>query len=144
MHNKDTLMYKYRGDPNIGIGVLGMIDDNVGISECGIDSVEKNAIINSFMETHRIALSDEKSVVLHYGKAKKCPLPCPTLKVHKQDMQLKTSTKYLGNILSTSGGINDMIEDRRNQGWGKVSTIMGILSEVDMGVHKLEVGLLLR
>ena len=37
-----------------------------------------------------------------------------------------------------------MIEDRRNQGWGKIATIMGILSEVDMGVHKLEVGLLLR
>ena len=30
-----------------------------------------------------------------------------------------------------------MIEDRRNQGWGEISTIMGILSEVDMGVHKL-------
>ena len=46
LHNKDTLMYKYRGDPNIGIGVLGMIDDNVGIPECGMDSVVKNAIIN--------------------------------------------------------------------------------------------------
>ena len=95
------------------------------------------------METNRIALSDEKSVVLHYGKSKKCLLPCPTIKVHNEDMQQKTSTKYLGNILSTSGGLNDMIEDRRNQGWGKVATTMDILSVVDMGVHKLEVGLLL-
>ena len=37
-----------------------------------------------------------------------------------------------------------MIEDRRNQGWGKISTIMGILSTVDMGVHKVEAGLMLR
>ena len=33
------------------------------------------------------------------------------------------------------------LEDRRNKGWGKISTIMGILSEVDMGVHQLEAGL---
>ena len=29
------------------------------------------------------------------------------------------SPNYLGNILSTSEGLNDMIEDRRNQGWEK-------------------------
>ena len=54
------------------------------------------------------------------------------------------STKYLGNILSTNGGQDDNIEDRRCKGWGKISTIMGILSEIDMGVHKLEAGLILR
>ena len=37
-----------------------------------------------------------------------------------------------------------MIKDRRNIGWGKIATIMGILSVVDMGVHKVEVGLMLR
>jgi hypothetical protein len=30
------------------------------------------------------------------------------------------------------------------RGWGKISQIMGILEEVDMGAHKLEAGLLLR
>ena len=59
-------------------------------------------------------------------------------------MKQKQSTKYLGNILSTKGGQEDNIEDRRSRGWGKIATIMGILSEVDMGVHKLEVGLMLR
>ena len=96
------------------------------------------------METQRLTLSKEKSVVLHYGKESKCALPCPTLKVHKDDMLKQVSTKYLGNILSTSGNITDNIEDRRSKGWGKISTIMGILSEVDMGVHQLEAGLRLR
>jgi hypothetical protein len=59
-------------------------------------------------------------------------------------MDKKQSTKYLGNILSTRGGISDNIEDRRGIGWGKISTIMGILGSVDMGIHKLEAGLLLR
>ena len=38
----------------------------------------------------------------------------------------------------------ETITDGRNKGWGKVSTILGILSEFQMGVHKLEAGLLLR
>ena len=59
-------------------------------------------------------------------------------------MESSTSTKYLGNYISSKGGNNDTIEDRRKKGWGKVSLIMGILGEVDMGVHKLEAGLLLR
>ena len=71
------LTYKYKGDPNVEIGVLGMVDDNMAISKCGISSVQKNAVINSFMETKKIALSDAKSVVLHIGKKSKCRIPCP-------------------------------------------------------------------
>ena len=139
-----SLQYHYKGDPTIPVGVLGMVDDTLAISDCGNKAIRKNAVINSFMETHKIALSQEKSSVLHIGKEGKCALPCPSLKVHQNVMQRKESTRYLGNVLSTKGGLCDMIEDRRNQGWGKIATIMGILSEVDMGVHKLEVGLLLR
>ena len=59
-------------------------------------------------------------------------------------MDKKTSTKYLGNILSTRGGLGGTIEDRRSMGWGKIATIMGILSSVDISVHRLEAGLMLR
>ena len=59
-------------------------------------------------------------------------------------MEKEESTKYLGNILSTKGGISETITDRRNKGWGKVSTILGILSEFQMGDDKLEPGLLMR
>ena len=96
------------------------------------------------METRRLVLSKEKSSVLHYSGKNKCSVPCPTLHVHDETMEKKVSTKYLGNILSTRGGQADNIEDRRKRGWGKITTILGILSEVDMGVHKLEAGLMLR
>ena len=44
-------MYKYSWDPHmIGIRVLGMIDDNLGISEYGANSTVKNAIMNLFVE----------------------------------------------------------------------------------------------
>ena len=67
LEQKD-LTYKFRGDPDIEIGVLGMVDDNLAISKCGTSSVMKNAVINSFIEMQRLTLSRDKSVVLHIGK----------------------------------------------------------------------------
>ena len=53
-------------------------------------------------------------------------------------------TKYLGNIITSKGGVSDTVEDRRCKGWGKVAQVMGILESVDFGSHRVEVGLLLR
>ena len=140
----DTLQYGYKEDSNIPIGVLGMVDNTLAVSECGNPSIKKNAVINSFVDTQRLTFSQNKSVVLHIGKTNKCKLPCQNLKVHKEIMLKKESTKYLGHILSANGSNDSTIEDRRNKGWGKISTIMGILEEVDMGANRLEAGLLLR
>ena len=68
MKSNDRLTYKYRGDPRIAIGVLGMVDDTLGIAECGVKSVEKNAVLNSFMETHRLKMHKDKSDYLSIGK----------------------------------------------------------------------------
>ena len=65
-------MYKYRGKPDIAIGVLGMIDENLGISECGNNSIAKNAVINLFVEIQRLEMHMEKSMVLHVGNVRKC------------------------------------------------------------------------
>ena len=140
----ETLRYCYRGDPEVSIGVLGFVDDTLGVSECGSAAIRKNAALNSFIETQRLKLSSEKSVVIHVGKPSKCTVPCPVLKVHSDPMKTCPSTKYLGNFVSSSGGCEDTIEDRRKKGWGKISTIMGILGAVDMGCNRLEAGLLLR
>ena len=75
---------------------------------------------------------------------KKCTVPCPTLKVHNEPMEESESAKYLGNFITKKGGVQDTIEDRRKKGWGKITQIMAILGEVDMGSNRLEAGLLLR
>ena len=54
------------------------------------------------------------------------------------------SSKYLGNVLTANGTVRETIKDRRNKGWGKVAQILGILGEVPLGKHRIEVGLLLR
>ena len=140
---EEQLTYKYRGDENIKIGVLGMIDDTLSISKCGTASILKNAVINSFIETQRLTLSQEKSVALHIGKKSKCKQPCPVLKVHRNNMKDASSMKYLGDIISVQGTYKENIENRRNKGWGKIAEIAGILSEMP-SQHKIEVGLKLR
>ena len=139
-----SLQYHYKEDPNIPIGVLGFVDDTLGVSKCGKDKIRKNAFINSFMDSQRLTLSKEQYVVLHIGKEKKCLLPCPKLKVHNAPMETKNQATYLGNILSSEGGVQDMVEERRKVGWGKISKIMGILEAVDMETNRVKAGLLLR
>ena len=52
-----TLQYYYKGDQNIPIGVLGMVDDTLGVSICGQRAIRKNSVINSVMETQRLKIS---------------------------------------------------------------------------------------
>ena len=116
MKSKDSLLYKYSGDTTINIGVLGMVDDTVGVSKRGVQSVEKNSLINSFIESHKFQRHEDKSVVVHVGYVRKCEKPCPALKTHKNNMHETKSTKYLGNILSQNGGVKETIKDRGNKG----------------------------
>ena len=105
--------------------------------------MQKNAVINSFIKTQRLTLSKSKSVVIHVGKPSKCKQPCPTLKVHNHTMTTVQSQRYLGDIITATGSQRETVEDRRNSGWGKLSEITGILSELPQ-VRKVEVGLKLR
>ena len=56
-----SLQYKYKGDPNVPIGVLGFLDDTLGISECGDNVIRKNSIITLFIENLRQELSKSRS-----------------------------------------------------------------------------------
>ena len=118
------------------------MDDNLAISKCGINSLQKNATINSFIETQRLTLSEEKSVVLHISK-KKCKKRCPQLKVHKNSRKTVESVRYLGDVISASGSMRPCVEDRCKKGWGKVAEISGILAEMP-DIRQIEVGLKLR
>ena len=48
-----------------------MVDNTIGVSEHGINSVEKNAGINLCVEAHRLKLHVDKSVFLHVGNVRK-------------------------------------------------------------------------
>ena len=68
MKEYKNLHYNYKEDKNIAIGELGMVDDTLALSECGNKAIRKNSVVNSFVESQRLTLSTEKSVVVHIEK----------------------------------------------------------------------------
>ena len=106
----NSLQYLYKEDTNIPIGVRGMVDDTLGISNCGTDAIALNANINSFIESQRLTLSKKKSVVVHIGRKHRTKLPCPTLRISNSNMKQADSAKYLGYLLTSRGGVSDTIE----------------------------------
>ena len=45
--SEEDLQYKYKGDPNIPVGILGVVDDTFSISEYGNKSIIKNSFVNA-------------------------------------------------------------------------------------------------
>ena len=69
---------------------------------------------------------------------------CPSLSIHGTKMLKSETQKYLGDVLTTSGKINENIMSRYNKGIGKVNKILGILQEVSLGPHYFKMALLFR
>ena len=78
---------------------------------------------------------------IHIGKSTNV---CPTLKVHSADMRSGESEKYLGDILSSKGNLKQNVQLRREKGFGLVSEILSILSEIPLGKYKIQIALILR
>lgn len=111
------------------------------ISNCGQDSVESNAKVNSFIEAKKLKLSQTKCHKMHIGKVSNY---CPQLKVHDTNMEITEKEKYLGDILVNNAKILKTIEDRQSKGFGLVTQALAILSEIPLAHYKIQMGLHLR
>lgn len=134
---KNTYFYKGK----IEVAPLEMVDDILVPTRCGIDSLTLNSKVNHFIESKNLKLSKAKCHKMHIGKVSGS---CPTLKVHGDDMVESNQEKYLGDILLNNGKVDKTVEDRRSKGFGLVSQILAILSEVPLGKFKIQMGLHLR
>ena len=110
-------IYKYK--ECISIPPLSMVDDIITVSACGVDSITVNAIVQAKVECKRLELGPEKCFNMHVGKNNSHL--CPSLSVHGSRMLKSDKQKYLGDILTTRGTINENILDRCNKGKGKFS-----------------------
>ena len=142
-NNNQSLKYYYQGDPNIDIGFLNFVDDQLGISEC-YSSAAKNAAICSFAETRKQQLCNVKSSSLHIGNSKNCKKPCPQLKVHDESLIRKDASKYLGVLFNDKGNMKNTIEQRRNKGWGLIPMILSYIESIQSNQVRIQVGLQLR
>ena len=87
-------------------------------------------------------LGKEKCFQIHVGK--KSIATCPDLNVHEEIMKTASSEKYLGDIITNSGKIDENIEARVNKGNGSVNTIVSLLGEISFGEHYFDMAILFR
>ena len=142
IYNEEDLMYRYRG--KVEIPSLGMVDDILCIQNCNDKSVKINATVNAFIESKKLKLSKSKCHRIHIDKKSKNIQDCENLKVHNDDMETKTISKYLGDILDKSGKVRANVEERRAKGFAIVNEILAILEEIPLGKYRMEIGLNLR
>ena len=137
-YNSDDI-YLYKG--KVAVPPLEMVDDILVTTKCGQESVKANSKVNAFIESKKLKLSTLKCHRMHLGKV----LPtCPNLKVHEVDMEDSEQEKYLGDFLLNNGKLTKTIEDRCAKGYGQVSQILAILSEIPLGKYRIQMGLHLR
>ena len=136
LENQHDVLYKYKN--SVKTPPLSFVDDIVGISTCGPNSIKMNAFIQ---EGKQLKLGNAKCFQMHVGKTKNT---CPTLSVHGKEMLTTSREKYLGDILTSSAKIDDNVQERYNKGVGIVNDIMSTLKEVSFGYHYFETGILFR
>ena len=116
----------------VPISVLEMVDDTLGISECGVDSVVLNAVINTKVEMKNLKFGinaknkASKCHHIHIGKPNKY---CPTLKAHDINIEKVDHDTYVGDEISNDGKFDKTIEKRYSKATGTTSEIMNILRQ---------------
>ena len=104
MENQHDTPYLYKNC--VTVPPLSFVDDIVGVSRCDVSAVKLNAVIQAKMETKQLELGHQKCSQMHIGKLRNT---CPTLKVHGKEMLTTEKEKYLGDILTSSGKIDENV-----------------------------------
>ena len=118
-----------------------MVDDLLGITKCGPESVKLNSIINSFVESKQLEFGKGKCNKIHIGGTH---TNCPNLRVHDDEMVERDEEKYLGDIFSKDGTNKKNIEARKCKGFGIISDILSILNDIPLGRNRIDAGLKMR
>ena len=97
-----------------------MVDDIICVTNVK-RSAEVNSLINTFIESKKLKLSEKKCFQIN----------CPKLKVRKVNMKEAEGEKYLGDMIGKSGSIQATIEHRKSKCEGIITGIMTILDDLE-------------
>ena len=125
-----------------------MVDDLLGVSECGHKAVTLNSFLTTQGELKKLRfhvpdINTKKSKChkLHIGKKN---FTCPELKVHGHKMATVFKDKYLGDILSSDGSNDATLKDRKGKAIGCLNNIISILDTISFGHHYFKILITLR
>ena len=140
-YQKPEVLYKYRKE--ICVPPLQMVDDIITASECGITSVTNNAIVNAFIDSKKLKLSESKCAKIHIGD-KTSFENCSQHSVREELMKSSEKEKYVGDILNKNATSSDTLKNRKIRGYAVLSQMTSILSDIPLGKRRIEMGLELR
>ena len=150
---------------SVPIGPLGMVDDLLTISECGVKTNLMNQYINFKTGTKRLQFGTSKCVKMHIGKPDN--ILCKDVHVGGwkvdvvtdpetgessnreyfnglEKMKVVQEQTYLGDLISSDGTHTKKVQQRSNKGLGVITQIMNILESTYFGKYFFEVALVLR
>ena len=138
-YENPEMLYMYKGV--VPTPPIEMVDDIITATTCKENIGFKNSMVNSFMDHKKLKISHKKSCIIHIGKQSG---NCCDLEVGDEKMKQETHSKYLGDIIDTSGRIKATIQARIAKGYGIISEILAITDEIPFLHKRIKVGLQLR
>ena len=133
-------IYKYKN--TVDIPSLAMIDDVIGMSACGDDSLQLNSIINAKIEMKKLRLSGDKCYKIHI--CKRTDACSQVLKVHDKPMKTVKQATYLGDVICQNGSLDATIEQRCQKSVGIITQISSLLSSISLGNFHFNIAMVLR
>ena len=132
---------------SVPVGILGMVDDLVGISEAGYKAQELNAYVNTKTADKKLQFGPDKCKVMLVGKTQenfhknKLFVDCWDIKYDenekiidqfsgKQEMKPVNFDKYLGFVISNNGNNMKNIEAVKNKSIGVIKQILSTLQNL--------------
>jgi hypothetical protein len=132
-YNDKHTLYRYKN--SVDVPPLQMVDDIIAVSKCGNQVVSTNTAVNTFTKLKKLELSVPKCARIHIGKANKCD-KCPTISVNNIEIKESQKEKYLGDFITKYANPKATIQDRKQKGYGILSEIKAILSDIPLGVKR--------
>ena len=81
---ESKLLYTYKDE--VGVPPLGMVDDVLSVSKCGVEAVEMNAFLNQKTRIKKLQFGPYKCHQLHVGDHR---ITCPDLYLDEWKLQQK-------------------------------------------------------
>ena len=106
--------------------------DDTATANTDVDgTIRSHKQVLSFKRRKRLELNIPKCVVLPFNIKKNDPLPF--LQINNEDVNISHSTKHLGDIISTTGSNNLLINDRTKKGKGIIISALSICNDITLG-----------
>lgn len=145
----------------VSVNILGMVDDLIGISNEGIETIKLNAYINSKSAEKNLQFGITKCKKMVIGKKNKSDL-ISEVKIDQWEQSYDNSGnlleeykgkiaienvdkhKYLGIWLESNGSNNETFKERRNKLLPEITVIHDKLKDMKLGKFHVQTALQLR